>query len=214
MKKFELINKSVFMILFFILLVIYSYVHKGYSFLLILSIILGFFFWFLGRFNYIKFYFKFVLLNVLIVFFYVLGGVYLTIIEGWGIIFVFLLLFFLIDFSLSIKKIKRMQKHYKLNNTVIDNNLDNYTHDFEVEHGKVWGDGIFFQFGLISYMFVIGPYFIIINSPFYFDAGGLMLGIKSNAFVYFGILLMLILWEYSLKRFYFFSGLEYKFKNE
>ncbi len=43
MKKFELINKSVFMILFFILLVIYSYVHKGYSFLLILSIILGFF---------------------------------------------------------------------------------------------------------------------------------------------------------------------------
>ena len=104
MKKFELINKSVFMILFFILLVIYSYVHKGYSFLLILSIILGFFFWFLGRFNYIKFYFKFVLLNVLIVFFYVLGGVYLTIIEGWGIIFVFLLLFFLIDFYLSIKK--------------------------------------------------------------------------------------------------------------
>ena len=92
------------MILFFILLVIYSYVHKGYSFLLILSIILGFFFWFLGRFNYIKFYFKFVLLNVLIVFFYVLGGVYLTIIEGWGIIFVFLLLFFLIDFYLSIKK--------------------------------------------------------------------------------------------------------------
>ncbi|WP_180057447.1 hypothetical protein [Acinetobacter sp. YH12227] len=92
--------------------------------------------------------------------------------------------------------------------------MDKYSYDFELKNGKVWGDGLFFQIVLFIYMLFIGPYFIIINPPFNFYAGDMMEGIKSNLSIYAIILMILIFWEYTLKRFYFFSGLNYKFDKE
>ncbi len=79
---------------------------------------------------------------------------------------------------------------------------------------KSLGGSLFSQMAIVSYMLFIGPYFIVINSPFEFYAGEMMSGIKSNLSVYAIILMVLIFWEFTLKRFYFFSGLNYKFDKE
>ncbi|MDM1311588.1 hypothetical protein HXZ79_10020 [Acinetobacter indicus] len=213
MKKFELINKSIFIISFFSLLVFWSYVQFGYLKYLLASIFLGCIFLVLGRNNYKKYYFKYVLLIFSIILFYSFGAIYLTVKNGWFEIFVCLLVFIVIDLYLSIGKIKDMQHKYK-NNSIIDDNLDQFSCDFELANGKVWGDGRFFKIIFVSYVFVIGPYFIILNPLYRFDAGEMMNGIKSNLYMYAVILLILVVWEYTLKRIYFFSGLEYKFKNE
>lgn len=210
MRKFELINKSIFIISFFSLLVFWSYVEFGYLKYLLFSIFFGCIFWLLGRINYEKYYFKYVLLIFLIILFYSFGAIYLTVKIGWFDIFACLLVFMIIDFSLSISKIKNMQHKYK-DNIIVNDNLDQYSCDFELENGKVWGDGGFFKIIFISYVFVIGPYFIILNPLYSFDAGEMMGGIKSNLYMYAVILLILIVWEYTLKRIYFFSGLNYKF---
>lgn len=77
-----------------------------------------------------------------------------------------------------------------------------------------FGGSLFSQMAIVSYMLFIGPYFIVINSPFEFYAGEMMSGIKSNLSIYAIILMVLIFWEFTLKRFYFFSGLNYKFDKE
>lgn len=213
MKRFESINKSIFIILFFSLLVFWPYVHSGYLKYLIMSICISFVFWFLGRVNYEEKYFKYVLLIFSIILFYSIGGIYLSIKNGWLNIVIFISVFMAIDLFLSLGKISSMQKKYK-ENIVINNNLDQYSCDFELNYGKVWGDGVFYKVVFISYIFFIGPYFIIINPVYEFYAGEMMGGIKSNLYMYAVILLILIVWEYTLKRIYFFSGLNYKFDKE
>jgi len=210
MKKFELINKSIFIISFFSLLVFWSYMQFGYLKYLLSSIFLGCFFWFLGRIHYKKYYFKYVFLIFSIILFYSFGAIYLTVKNGWLSIVACLLVFMLIDLVLSFGKIKKMQNLYK-NNIVVNDNLDQYSCDFELEHGKVWGDGMGFKIVFILYMFFIGPYFIVLNPLYSFNAGDMMGGIKSSLYMYAVILLILIVWEYTLKRIYFFSGLNYTF---
>ena len=119
----------------------------------------------------------------------------------------------IIDFVLSFRKIKSMQCKYK-NNIVSNENLDQYSCDFEMKNGKVWGDGGFFKTVFLLYLFFIGPYFIVLNPVYDFYAGEMMVGIKSNLYMYAVILLILIVWEYTLKRIYFFSGLNYKFDKQ
>lgn len=213
MERFELINKSVFIILFFSLLVFWPYMYFGYLKYLLISICLGCVFWFLGRIKYDEKYFKYVLLVFSIILFYSIGGIYLSVKSGWLNILIILLIFMVVDLFLSLGKISSMQKKYK-NNIVSDNNLDQYSCDFELDYGKVWGDGIFYKVVFISYLFFVGPYFIIINPVYEFYAGEMMSGLKSNLYVYAVILLILIVWEYTLKRLYFFSGLNYEFTNK
>ncbi|KAB0627562.1 hypothetical protein F7P75_06545 [Acinetobacter gandensis] len=143
-----------------------------------------------------------------------LGAIYLTSNDGWLTIFKFLFFILGLDLLLTLNKMKKNQNKYKHNNFISDGNLDKYSYDFELKNGKVWGDGLFFQIVLFIYMLFIGPYFIIINPPFNFYAGDMMEGIKSNLSIYAIILMILIFWEYTLKRFYFFSGLNYKFDKE
>lgn len=211
MKKFELINKSIFFVIIFLMLPFWSYLFFGYLNWLIFGVFLSVFFWFMARNNYDNKYFIFLFLNVLIVLFVSLGAIYLSSKDGWLTIYKFLFLILGIDFLLTLNKMRKMQKIYKENNFVLDGNLDNYSYEFESRNGKVWGDGLFFQLILISYMLIIGPYFIVINSPFSYYAGEMLRGVKSNLSVYAIILMILIFWEYTLKRFYFFSGLNYTF---
>lgn len=210
MKKFELIDKSIFIICLFALLVFWSYLHYGYFVYLCISILLGCIFWFLGRITYSKYYFKFVFLIFSIILIYSFGAIYLTVKNGWGTIFILIFMFMIVDLYFSIGKINRMQEKYK-DNIVMDGNLDRYSYDFEIENGKVWGDGGFYKIIFMSFLFIIGPYFIIINPYYEFYAGEMMSGVKSNLYVYAVILLILLVWEYTLKRIYFFSGLNYTF---
>lgn len=214
MKKFELINKSLLSTVAFLLLPFWSYLYFGYFWILLLGVLTSFILWILGRYNYNNKYFIFLFLNVSTVLIISLGAIYLTSNDGWLTIFKFLFFILGLDLLLTLNKMKKNQNKYKHNNFISDGNLDKYSYDFELKNGKVWGDGLFFQIVLFIYMLFIGPYFIIINPPFNFYAGDMMEGIKSNLSIYAIILMILIFWEYTLKRFYFFSGLNYKFDKE
>ncbi|WP_180000577.1 hypothetical protein [Acinetobacter sp. YH12239] len=214
MKKFELINKSILFVVIFIMLPFWSYQYYGYLIWLIFGFGLSILFWLLARKNYNNKYFIFLFLNVFIIFLLAFGAIYLTSKDGWQVIFKYLFLILVVDFLLSFNRIKRGQRKFKENNFINGGNLDDYSYNFELTYGKVWGDGLFFQIVLFLYMLFIGPYYIVINSPFEFYAGEMMEGIKSNLSVYAIILMILLFWEYALKRFYFFSGLNYKFDNK
>ena len=214
MKRFELINKSIIFVILFLMLPFWSYLYFGYFWILLLGVLTSFILWILGRYNYNNKYFIFLFLNVSTVLIISLGAIYLTSNDGWLTIFKFLFFILGLDLLLTLNKMKKNQNKYKHNNFISDGNLDKYSYDFELKNGKVWGDGLFFQIVLFIYMLFIGPYFIIINPPFNFYAGDMMEGIKSNLSIYVIILMILIFWEYTLKRFYFFSGLNYKFDKE
>lgn len=214
MKRFELINKSIIFVILFLMLPFWSYLYFGYFWILLLGVLTSFILWILGRYNYNNKYFIFLFLNVSMVLIISLGAIYLTSNDGWLTIFKFLFFILGLDLLLTLNKMKKNQNKYKHNNFISDGNLDKYSYDFELKNGKVWGDGLFFQIVLFIYMLFIGPYFIIINPPFNFYAGDMMEGIKSNISIYAIILMILIFWEYTLKRFYFFSGLNYKFDKE
>ncbi|MGE8653947.1 MAG: hypothetical protein ACN6NV_09420 [Acinetobacter gandensis] len=214
MKRFELINKSIIFVILFLMLPFWSYLYFGYFWILLLGVLTSFILWILGRYNYNNKYFIFLFLNVSTVLIISLGAIYLTSNDGWLTIFKFLFFILGLDLLLTLNKMKKNQNKYKHNNFISDGNLDKYSYDFELKNGKVWGDGLFFQIVLFIYMLFIGPYFIIINPPFNFYAGDMMEGIKSNLSIYAIILMILIFWEYTLKRFYFFSGLNYKFDKE
>lgn len=214
MKRFELINKSIIFVILFLMLPFWSYLYFGYFWIILLGVLTSFILWILGRYNYNNKYFIFLFLNVSTVLIISLGAIYLTSNDGWLTIFKFLFFILGLDLLLTLNKMKKNQNKYKHNNFISDGNLDKYSYDFELKNGKVWGDGLFFQIVLFIYMLFIGPYFIIINPPFNFYAGDMMEGIKSNLSIYAIILMILIFWEYTLKRFYFFSGLNYKFDKE
>ena len=214
MKRFELINKSIIFVILFLMLPFWSYLYFGYFWILLLGVLTSFILWILGRYNYNNKYFIFFFLNVSTVLIISLGAIYLTSNDGWLTIFKFLFFILGLDLLLTLNKMKKNQNKYKHNNFISDGNLDKHSYDFELKNGKVWGDGLFFQIVLFIYMLFIGPYFIIINPPFNFYAGDMMEGIKSNLSIYVIILMILIFWEYTLKRFYFFSGLNYKFDKE
>ena len=204
MKRFELINKSIIFVILFLMLPFWSYLYFGYFWILLLGVLTSFILWILGRYNYNNKYFIFLFLNVSTVLIISLGAIYLTSNDGWLTIFKFLFFILGLDLLLTLNKMKKNQNKYKHNNFISDGNLDKYSYDFELKNGKVWGDGLFFQIVLFIYMIFIGPYFIIINPPFNFYAGDMMEGIKSNLSIYAIILMILIFWEYTLKRFYFF----------
>ncbi|MCL6238857.1 hypothetical protein M5F66_11060 [Acinetobacter sp. ANC 5033] len=214
MKKFELINKSLLATVAFLLLPFWSYLYYGYFWILLLGSLTICVSWLFGRLNYNNKYFIFLYLIIFLISLLMLGAVYLTLNNDWITILKYMFLFFILDTVLNLSKIKKMQKKYKDDNFVVDGNLDGYSADFEEKNGKVWGDSLFAQMAIVSYMLFIGPYFIVINSPFEFYAGEMMPGIKSNLSVYAIILMILIFWEFTLKRFYFFSGLNYKFDKE
>lgn len=213
MKKFELANKSIVFFMIFIMLPFWVYTFYGYFYIILFGVFLSIFICFVSKKKYGKSYFNLLFISVLFLVVISLGAIYLTTKDGWLTILKYLFIFLTIDFCLTVKKMNLMQKKYKYN-VVCDDNLDKYSISFEVKNGKVWGDGLFFQIGLFLYMIIIGPYFIVINSPFTYYAGDMMAGLKSNLSVYAIILMVLIFWEYTLKRFYFFGGLNYEFKNK
>ncbi|ENX58521.1 MULTISPECIES: hypothetical protein [Acinetobacter] len=212
MKKYELINKSFLALLIFIVPLSLIYISSNSIFYLFFFLFFGVVFTFLGRASLDRSgqeYFMYVILNAAVLLFFCVFTLILSLKNYAIFIFLPLFVYFILDyifFEIKLKKI--LMDFLKEDCLVSDNNYDDFSSDFELKHGKVWGVGLgMFTIVYVIYMFVVGPYFFIFKFKNYFDVDNIVMGWKVGFIVYALVLLLLILWEYTFKRLIFFKRL-------
>ncbi|MCH7341587.1 hypothetical protein [Acinetobacter higginsii] len=212
MKKYELINKSFLALLIFIVPLSLIYISSNSVFYLFVFLFFGVVFTFLGRASLDRSgqeYFMYVILNAAVLLFFCIFTLILSLKNYAIFIFLPLFVYFILDyifFEIKLKKI--LMDFLKEDCLVSDNNYDDFSSDFELKHGKVWGVGLgMFTIVYVLYMFVVGPYFFIFKFKNYFDVDNIVMGWKVGFIVYALVLLLLILWEYTFKRLIFFKRL-------
>lgn len=212
MKKYELINKSFLALLIFIVPLSLIYISSNSVFYLFVFLFFGVVFTFLGRASLDRSgqeYFMYVILNAAVLLFFCVFTLILSLKNYAIFIFLPLFVYFILDyifFEIKLKKI--LMDFLKEDCLVSDNNYDDFSSDFELKHGKVWGVGLgMFTIVYVLYMFVVGPYFFIFKFKNYFDVDNIVMGWKVGFIVYALVLLLLILWEYTFKRLIFFKRL-------
>lgn len=212
MKKYELINKSFLALLIFIVPLSLIYISSNSILYLFVFLFFGVVFTFLGRASLDRSgqkYFMYVILNATVLLFFCVFTLILSLKNYAIFIFLPLFVYFILDyifFEIKLKKI--LMDFLKEDFLVSDNNYDDFSSDFELKHGKVWGVGLgMFTIVYVLYMFVVGPYFFIFKFKNYFDVGNIVMGWKVGFIVYALVLLLLILWEYTFKRLIFFKRL-------
>lgn len=212
MKKYELINKSFLALLIFIVPLSLIYISSNSILYLFVFLFFGVVFTFLGRASLDRSgqkYFMYVILNATVLLFFCVFTLILSLKNYAIFIFLPLFVYFILDyifFEIKLKKI--LMDFLKEDFLVADNNYDDFSSDFELKHGKVWGVGLgMFTIVYVLYMFVVGPYFFIFKFKNYFDVGNIVMGWKVGFIVYALVLLLLILWEYTFKRLIFFKRL-------
>ncbi|MCH7305836.1 hypothetical protein MMP74_15855 [Acinetobacter sp. NIPH 1869] len=212
MKKYELINKSFLALLIFIVPLSLIYISSNSIFYLFFFLFFGVVFTFLGRASLDRSgqeYFMYVILNAAVLLFFCVFTLILSLKNYAIFIFLPLFVYFILDyifFEIKLKKI--LMDFLKEDCLVSDNNYDDFSSDFELKHGKVWGVGLgMFTIVYVLYMFVVGPYFFIFKFKNYFDVDNIVMGWKVGFIVYALVLLLLILWEYTFKRLIFFKRL-------
>jgi len=212
MKKYELINKSFLALLIFVIPLSFIYIFSNSIIYLFVFLFFGVVFTFLGRaalgISGQK-YFMYVILNAIVLLFFCVFTIVLSLKEYAIFILFPVFIYILIDYIFFEIKLKKILMGFLKENLLIsDNNYDDFSSDFELKHGKVWGVGIgLFTLVYVLYMFVIGPYFFIFKFTSYFDTNNIVMGWKVGFVIYALVLLFLILWEYTFKRLIFFKRL-------
>ncbi|WP_278491707.1 hypothetical protein [Acinetobacter gyllenbergii] len=212
MKKYELIHKSFLVLLIFVISLSFIYIFSNFIFCLFIFLFFGVLFTLQGRAALGvsgQKYFMYITLNAFLLFAFSAFTLVLSL-KGHAIFVLFpIFIYIILDYIIFRIKLEGILIEFSKDNLVIvDNNYDDFSSEFELKYGKVWGVGLeIFTMVYVLYMFVVGPYFFIFKFKSYFDVDNITMGWKVGFVVYALVLLFLILWEYTFKRLIFFKRL-------